>query len=370
MGNDLLAYRASIGNFYSKIYSPLIFKKYSYYFCHFFILNTICKHFVNSINLLSYKLLRNTGNTNVTFLFLIILSLISQQSDIEKNPGPLTDNSSHSDSTDINNINRLTILHLNIRSIRNKLNSILDFADGINILCFTETHLDDNVNTSELVINNYEIPYRLDRTNHGGGLLAYIAKGIMSCRRPDLENKEDEVIWFEVTLNSAKFLVSVVYRPPNTPQSFWNRFERSLSLALDETNHVTVVGDLNIDFLLPLPTSVSDILNSQNLTNIITEPTRITDTRKSLLDPILISNSIKVIEQGTIPVQTDISDHEATFAVFTTPTGIKSVFTKEIWLYHKCNVEALRNDIKSTDWATILNNNQSTKLASNSQKSY
>ena len=91
-------------------------------------------------------------------------------------------------------------MHLNTRSIRNKPNSILDFADGMNILCFTETHLDDTVDISELALESYEIPYRLDRTNYGGGVLVYVMKGIVSHRRPDFENNDDEIIWLEILL--------------------------------------------------------------------------------------------------------------------------------------------------------------------------
>ena len=355
MGNDLPAYRASIGNFYNRTYSAQVFKKFSRYFCFPDAIKALGVKIICAINKLHCRLLCNIGNINIIFLLVISLHLIAQQCDIEKNPGPSANISALSDTSDTNS--GLTILHLNTRSIRNKLNSILDFADGMNILCFTETHLDDNINTSDLILENYDMPYRLDRTSHGGGILVYVMKGIVSHRRTDLENIDDEVIWFEIVLNSVRYLISVTYRPPNTPQQFWNRLERSLSLALDETNYVAVLGDLNIDFFQPLPLPVLDLIHSKGLINIITDPTRISQTRRSLLDPILITESIKVIEQGTISVETEISDHEATFAVLTSPCGIHSVFRREIWLYNRCITESLRHDIQSTDWTTILNNN-------------
>lgn len=39
----------------------------------------------------------------------------------------------------------LDILHLNIRSIRNKIDSLMYLVHDFDILCFTETHLDINV---------------------------------------------------------------------------------------------------------------------------------------------------------------------------------------------------------------------------------
>ena len=71
--------------------------------------------------------------------------------------------------------NYLSILHYNIGSIRNKLDyitdNVLDFR-----LCFTESHLDANITTESLnTSSKYDIPYRIDRTNHGGGLLMYLS---------------------------------------------------------------------------------------------------------------------------------------------------------------------------------------------------
>jgi hypothetical protein len=50
----------------------------------------------------------------------------------------------------------LTIFHLNIRSIRNKLCSILYLLDH-DILCFTETHLDNSITDDILAIPGYDV---------------------------------------------------------------------------------------------------------------------------------------------------------------------------------------------------------------------
>ena len=67
-------------------------------------------------------------------MFLLLL----QAGDIETNPGP-------------ENGYKLSILHLNVRSIRNKLDFILDNFSEFNILCFSETHLDNNAFSFEFV---------------------------------------------------------------------------------------------------------------------------------------------------------------------------------------------------------------------------
>ena len=79
--------------------------------------------------------------------------------------------------------------------IKNKIEYITDNHLDFNILCFTETHLDANVSTEMLFLSYaYSAPYQKDRTNHGGGLLAYLNLSLLHARRPDLEIFCDELI--------------------------------------------------------------------------------------------------------------------------------------------------------------------------------
>ena len=50
-----------------------------------------------------------------------------------------------------------------------------------------------------------------------------------------------------------------------------------------------------------------------NLKNVIMEPTRVTDTTATLIDPILVSESSGVFDSGVIEIPNHISDHRATF---------------------------------------------------------
>ena len=111
---------------------------------------------------------------NLQFLLVMILLLL-EAGDVEINPGPIPENT-------------LSALHLNIRSIRNKIEYLRDNFTDFDILCFTETHLDVAVSFESLLISNcYSKPYRKDRNMHGGGLLMYINTNLVHRRRPDLE---------------------------------------------------------------------------------------------------------------------------------------------------------------------------------------
>ena len=82
----------------------------------------------------------------------------------------------------IKNINRLIIAHLNINSIRNKIEMLTDIILGkLDILLLSETKIDNSFSREQFKIPGFSIPYRLDRSyNTGGGLLLYIRSDIPS----------------------------------------------------------------------------------------------------------------------------------------------------------------------------------------------
>ena len=97
-------------------------------------------------------------DTLFIFIFLLMCG------DIHSNPGPSdTFNSSHSSSI---GCNCLSILYLNIRSIRKKLH----FCD-FDILCFTETHLGQTFPMSDIFLSDFNQPIYKNRTDAWGGVL-------------------------------------------------------------------------------------------------------------------------------------------------------------------------------------------------------
>ena len=236
MGNDITQYRAAIGSFYSRTHRSL-----SIFRSHFSIhLNIIC-----FILLLYLLLLRCFVNNDDFMLYRIVLLLLCM--DVHVNPGP----TEHNDA--------LTIFHLNTRSIRNKLESILDVCDEYDILCFTETHLNDNVPTSDLKINGFNKMFRKDRSCHGGGILVYTADHIVTTRRIDLESPTVETLWLEVTLQCSPLLICGAYRSEISPTLFFEHLSRSLESAIEFSPLLTITGDININFLNSLPLFVKTV---------------------------------------------------------------------------------------------------------------
>ena len=68
--------------------------------------------------------------------------LLFESGDIEMNPGPNSPN------------NSLSFLHSNIRSIRNEFDYLTENFLDFDILYFSESHLDANINTESLIMSS------------------------------------------------------------------------------------------------------------------------------------------------------------------------------------------------------------------------
>ena len=123
---------------------------------------------------------------NSSFFRIVPLLLLLQAGDIERNPGP---SETPQD---------LSIAHLNIRSIRNKLDYIKSNFLDFDIICYSETHLDNSVTLDAIILDSFNVLYRKDRINYGGGLLMYFNSSLAYKRRPDLETYFDEFIWVQL----------------------------------------------------------------------------------------------------------------------------------------------------------------------------
>ena len=155
-GNSLASYRAEIGLFYNRCQKYGCTDQVSFSFCFglFFCLKNI-KRF--SLSYGKTLIFYSSNIHHILFAYTVISLLLLMCGDIETNPGPTF---SH----------RISVIHSNIRSIRHKMNFIKDNLFDFDILCFTETYLDASIEDSSLaLLDDYCLPYRKDRTNHGWG---------------------------------------------------------------------------------------------------------------------------------------------------------------------------------------------------------
>ena len=128
--------------------------------------------------------------------------------------------------------------HLNINSIRNKLNELKILSKDLmpTVLAISETKVDASFPNIQFLLDDYFNPgdFRKDRTNHGGGLMIYIRKGTPCKRLQQYEEPNIESISFEIAVNKRKWLIFAIYRPPynSNLQSFFQYLNRMTDKAL------------------------------------------------------------------------------------------------------------------------------------------
>lgn len=90
----------------------------------------------------------------------------------------------------------LKIAHLNICSLRNKIQDITGILENNNlhILAISETHLDVTIEDFLLHVNGYLL-YRCDRNINGGGVAFYVQDQIPVETRQDFGCIGVEALW-------------------------------------------------------------------------------------------------------------------------------------------------------------------------------
>ena len=79
----------------------------------------------------------------------------------------------------IENPSRITFGQININSIRNKFDLLMNIIKNeIDIFMISETKIDNNFPISHFTMTGYSIPLRIDQTIHGSGILLFVREDI------------------------------------------------------------------------------------------------------------------------------------------------------------------------------------------------
>ena len=188
-------------------------------------------------------------------------------------------------------LSSIKLAHSNIKSIRNKTEDIASELSEYDIICISETKLNNSISSTSLLLNSYNKLIRKDRElNNGGGFIMYIKNKIHFKRRDDLENNHTENIWVEVQSLKNKFLLRLFYRPPNatTEYKYWDNLEDVIEKTSEENLDIIIMGDFNHDTLKAnIHSPLLRTLTKFNLQNLITEPTRVTNASSICIDLII-----------------------------------------------------------------------------------
>ena len=108
---------------------------------------------------------------------------------------------------------RFIIGHININSIRNKFESLVSFINNnLDIHMILETKTADTFPDSQFLLEGFSLPYRLDCTSKGEGILLYIRENIRSKHIKKFD-ETFEGFFIEINLRSKKWLLGCSYDP-------------------------------------------------------------------------------------------------------------------------------------------------------------
>ena len=136
----------------------------------------------------------------------------------------------------------------------------------------------------------------------------------------------------------------------------FTKIERLIKSIDDENKEFYILGDLNCNMLEPTMSTtkrLQEILELYQLTQIINNPTRITQSSQSLLDVAITSMPEKIIFSGAVHL--GISDHSLIYAIRkinirpnTEPQGFL-----EFRNFKNFNVSRFLDDLHSILWEEI-----------------
>ena len=211
------------------------------------------------------------------------------------------------------NLGKIVIGHLNINSIRQKLDSLIEITAGnIDVLMISEAKLDDSFPKGQFLIKGFSEPYRLDLSSKGGGIMLFIREDIPS-KLLSIEQNSIESFYIEVNLRKVKWLLSCSYNPnKNNIHAHLENLDRSLTLYSSSYENYIIMGDFNVG---PENTYIRSFCDNFYFTNLIKEPTCFKNPENPSCIDLIFTNRSRGF-QNSCAIETGLSDfHKMTLTV-------------------------------------------------------
>ena len=285
-------------------------------------------------------------NNHISFILALLLLICG---DVHPHPGPST-------------MKQLSIIHLNVCSVKDKLDTLEAEFGSYDVLCITETWLHDGISSNDILIPGFHPPFRKDRQGRGGGVAVYVSQNLIAESMNNLTIPGLEAIWIKLRCKHKNYLIGTFYRADKSEQ-YWELIEDSISNAADLNMQTIVTGDFNENILREMSANIQHIELINDLTQIIKEPTRITPNSSTLIDLIFVSSADTVLDSGVLdPV---CSDHCPVFVTLKEPIKSKStIYKRKVYDYNLAEIDDIANELNTFDWETIFSKDDINCVAS------
>ena len=270
----------------------------------------------------------------------------------------------------------MLILIMNSRSIVNKTEELEHICEELkpDIICITETWLDDSVPTNFCTPTGYKT-IRKDRSNEykqkygrnkGGGIAIYYKEHLIVEKNDYLSDEIEEILWVQVKGKNS-FMLGIVYRAEYTDliteQPGECKLEENIRKASEITNRLILTGDLNIDVNSPAikSTHLKEIYKCYGLSQYIKKPTRVDPKsgKPTIIDHIWSNKEVNLIK--TTGTFTGVSDHFGTYMKLNLQHRTTDKDKIRYRCFKKYNASDYNNDINTK----LLNSNINKYLENN-----
>ena len=190
-----------------------------------------------------------------------------------------------------------------------------------------------------------------------GGVGIYIKNGIKA-KRINLPSEpiQPELCFVELTIGTSKIAIGEIYKSPLIPYGVFGQLHETLAFLTSRYQHTIIMGDFNVDHLKRNTPALnffnSNVVEPFALTQVIENPTRVTETTSTLIDLVLTGTPQNVKKTGVVDVP-GISDHCLVYFAYALKKNKykpKMVTRRNLKNFKE---EAFVQDIADTDWNEV-----------------
>ena len=286
-------------------------------------------------------------------------------SGIEINPGP-----------NISKKSKLSFAVWNLDSIpardfaRIALIESFQASYNFDIFGVCESLLNKKIRNEDILINGFSSePLRADKPENtrNWGVCLYFKENLPIKERKDLEIIPETIV-AEVKLNRKKIFFVLSYCHPNLSSMEFDEYVKSLEYIYESINNekpaLTIsTGDFNARSPLFWEKDsenregcvFNDFLISNNLEELINEPTHIRDDgSQSCLDLICTNHPYFFTETGVLPSIDPHSKHNIIHGSLNFLTPSPPSYKRKMWDYKTAKTNLIRKEVSNTDWESLF----------------
>ena len=318
--------------------------------------------------------LRGVNNVKVLKLVIMYLQLLSFllyhliSSDIIKSnlvrSGNVHDNPGSNDCN-------LKFFHWNLDSLTARSNTKILLIEAYNsvfnydLIVVSDTRLNQSIDSDDIRIEGFsnEI-FRSDHPSNSrvpGRVCICYKENVPIKRRKDLEILQESVVT-EITFGRKKVFFIVLYRHPHQTSDEFDLFLDRLQLTVDHIKSlkphcIVITSDFNCrtkqwwpgDIELPEGSALDELIESNNLSQLIDEPTNVRTTGMSCIDLIITDQPNLFVDFGVHSSLDDHCQHQIIHGKLNISVPIPPPYKRKVWYYAKAQKDKIKSAIANID---------------------